>query len=250
MYKQIIRGICCPRFFVGLMLAWWPSIVFSVSIVAAADVIGATSPAGTKTVADKRKNGVLLTEGLGLKGKGQQSDEPLEIKSKSLDLDAGARVFTYRGDVVVTQGDLTIVSDLMVGRYDDQNRIQTVTCEKNVVITRGPSLRATSNRATYFVPKGVIELTEGPELFRDSNALSADKVTIFVNEDRSEAEGNVQVKVVKGAASGAAAKSVEAAGGSVPAARAQSAAGSGDSVAETDEDDAGDFVRGDTGVGQ
>lgn len=139
----------------------------------------------------------VLTDALGLKGSDKGNEGPLTIKSNTVSLDAKDRVFTYRGAVQVNRGDLVINSDLMTGRYDDQNRIQTVTCEDNVVITRGADLRATANRAVYFVPKGIIELTEGPELFRGGNALSADKVRIFVDEDRSDAEGNVQVKVAK-----------------------------------------------------
>ncbi len=147
---------------------------------------------GSKTAAKQS-----LSTDFGFKESAEDKNQPLFVKSKSVQLNAKDRVFTYRGNVEITKGELLITCETMVGDYDENNQLQTMTCQENVVITRGEGLRASSNRAVYFVPKGVIELTEGPELFRDGSLLSADKVTIFVNEDRSEAEGNVQVKVVQ-----------------------------------------------------
>ena len=121
---------------------------------------------------------------------------PLLIKSKSLDLNSKERTFTYRDEVEVQKGDLVITADLVIGTYTEKNEIQKIVCQNNVVITRGETLRASSNRAVYFVDRDVIEMTEGPDLIHDGSALSADKITFYVAEDRSEAEGNVRVKVV------------------------------------------------------
>lgn len=124
-------------------------------------------------------------------------DMPLYIKSDSLALDSKGRVFTYTGNVQVVRDDLTITADSVEGRYDEQSRLQTIIARSNVVITKGESMKATANRAHYKVGSAVIELTENPELYRAGNALAADKVTMYINEDRSEAEGNVRMKVVK-----------------------------------------------------
>ena len=121
---------------------------------------------------------------------------PLLIKSKSLDLNSKERTFTYRDELEVQKGDLVITADIVIGTYTEKNEIQKIVCQNNVVITRGESLRASSNRAVYFVDRDVIEMTEGPDLIHDGSALSADKITFYVAEDRSEAEGNVRVKVV------------------------------------------------------
>lgn len=143
-------------------------------------------------------SGNALKDALG--GKSSSGSAPLYIKSDTLSLDSKGRVFTYRNNVQVQRDDLLITADTVEGRYDDSNQIQNVLATGNVVITKGDGLKATSNRAIYFVPQAKIELTEAPELYRGGNALAADKVTIFVNEDRSEAEGNVRVKVLKDAA--------------------------------------------------
>jgi lipopolysaccharide export system protein LptA len=149
---------------------------------------GAASSAGA---------GHVLQQVMDFKGSGSDSDQPLYIKSASLTLEAKQRVFIYKGNVEVTKGDLLITSDTMVGHYDEQNRMEKVECEGNVVITRGEELRASSNRAVYMVKDGTVELTEAPELSHHGSALSADRVMIYVNEDRSEAFGEVRVKVIQ-----------------------------------------------------
>ncbi|MCB0325700.1 MAG: lipopolysaccharide transport periplasmic protein LptA [Bdellovibrionales bacterium] len=121
---------------------------------------------------------------------------PVYIKSDNLTLDSKSRVFTYQGAVEITRGDMKITSDVVIGRYDENNELQTVVCQDNVVVTRGEDLRAIANKAVYRVAAGTITLTEAPELMRGGNVLAADKITVFVDEDRSEAEGNVRVKVI------------------------------------------------------
>lgn len=122
---------------------------------------------------------------------------PLNIKSDTLELNSKDHIFIYKGNVELTRDDMKVNSKRLEGRYDEENRMQTVLCIGDVVITKGPSIKATSNRALYKVASSIVELTEGPELYRDGNILIADKVTIFLNEERSEAEGNVRVKVTK-----------------------------------------------------
>ncbi len=126
-----------------------------------------------------------------------ETKSPLNIKSDTLDLNSKERLFVYKGNVELTRDDMKVTSKRLEGRYDSENRMETVLCIGDVVITKGPSIKATSNRALYKVASSIVELTEGPELYRDGNVLVADKVTIFLNEERSEAEGNVRVKVTK-----------------------------------------------------
>lgn len=122
---------------------------------------------------------------------------PIFIKSDNLSLDTKERVFTYKDNVKIVRDDMEITTDVMIGRYAENQELETILCIGNVVITRGEEMRASSNRAFYNVRTAKIELTDEPELARDGNVLAADKIIIFVNEDRSEAEGNVRVKVIK-----------------------------------------------------
>ena len=130
-------------------------------------------------------------------GEGKEGSESTYIKSETLTLNSKDRVFTYKGNVEIIRGDLRITADNVIGTYDDKNQLQKVICEDNVVLTRGEDLRATGNRAVYSVPLATVEMTENPELTRRGSQLTADKITVYVNKDRSEAEGNVRVKVVQ-----------------------------------------------------
>lgn len=132
-----------------------------------------------------------------LKGDSSQSSEPMLITSDTFQLDSKNQRFYYRDNVEIVKGDLTITADIMTGRYDNNNNLEEIVCENNVVITRGDRLRATSDKAVYDIPKEKILLTEGPELNDRGNVLTADRVTLFVKEDRSEADGHVKVKVIK-----------------------------------------------------
>ena len=147
------------------------------------------------------------------KAKGEVSDEPVFIKSKTLSLNAKKRVFSYNDDVEVTQGDMIVTADAVIGTYDKDNQLKSLVCDDNVVITKGLDLRASAERARYDVKRGVVELTEAPELYRQGNVLTADKITVYVNEDRSEAEGEVRVKVLQPEQNAAALDSLKGAGG-------------------------------------
>ena len=155
----------------------------------------AVPPVTAPSSAGSKKGGAGLESAL--KGAPGQNDTPMFIRSDNFQLDSKNRLFIYRDNVEVVKGDLTITSDIMNGKYDDNNQLQEITCENNVVITRGDRLKATSNHAFYDLKKDKITLTEGQELNDRGNVLTADKVIILVKEDRSEAEGHVRVKVIK-----------------------------------------------------
>lgn len=157
----------------------------------------AAEPAGKKTKESAKSKGKEGGSFKSMLGGEENGKEPLYIKSNSLSLDTKIRTFRYTGNVEITRGAVVITADVVIGKYDEKNQLQTVICEDNVVVTNGETMRASSNHAVYDLRTATIEMTEGPELSREGNVLSADKVKVYVNEDRSEAEGNVRVKVIK-----------------------------------------------------
>jgi len=158
-------------------------------------LLPASSALAAPPAATSAKKGTGIESAL--KGAPGQNETPVFIRSDNFQLDSKNRLFIYRDNVEVVKGDLTITADVMNGKYDTNNVLQEITCENNVVITRGDRLKATSNHAFYDLKKDRITLTEGPELNDRGNVLTADKVIILVKEDRSEAEGHVRVKVIK-----------------------------------------------------
>lgn len=123
--------------------------------------------------------------------------QPTYIKSNSLVLRSKDRVFVYSGDVEVRQGDMTLTSETLEGKYDQNNDIQELVAFNNVVIVKGENIRANGNRAIYRKENETVTLTENPEMQQEGSVLTADAITIFLNENRSQAEGNVRVKLVQ-----------------------------------------------------
>jgi lipopolysaccharide transport protein LptA len=138
-----------------------------------------------------------VTQGLG----GIANDDALKkaptiINSKSLEVDSNNRIFYYKQAVVVKQADLTLLCDELEGHYDQNNQIEKLIAKKNVLITKGATIKASSQRAVYEAKSQIITLTQNPQLEQNGSLLSADVVKVFVAEDRSVAEGDVQVTLI------------------------------------------------------
>jgi lipopolysaccharide transport protein LptA len=128
---------------------------------------------------------------------GSLKNEPTYVKSDSLTLNSKERLFTYVGNAEVRHGDMTMTCDTIQGRYDQNNQIQTIAAVNNVVITKGENIRATSQKAIYDAAAETVTLSENPELQQGESVLTADAIKLFLRDNRSEAEGEVRVKVVK-----------------------------------------------------
>ncbi len=130
-------------------------------------------------------------------GSSSSRNEPVYITSDKLELDAENRSFVYNGDVKVVQADVTITARQMVGRYGSDNKVETITARKDVVVTKNPDTKATSQLGVYDAKSGIVTLTENPHLFQGGNDLAADKITINLTTNKSSAEGQVRMKVIK-----------------------------------------------------
>lgn len=130
-------------------------------------------------------------------GKIDLNKEPTYINSNSLTLLSEKRIFVYTGNVIVTQADMTLTSDTLEGRYNEQNQIEQLTAKSHVVIIKGAKIRATSEKAVYLASDRTVTLTENPALDQQGSTLTADVIKIYLDENRSVAEGQVKVKLVK-----------------------------------------------------
>ena len=179
------------------------SIVFLLALSLVGEVLAQNpkSKASTKGAASgakaEKKDGEGSSVFSGLTKDSEKGDLPVYIRSETVSLDAKKRVFTYQGNVEVTRGEIIITSDTINGTYDGNNKLEQIVFERNVVLTKGEALRATANRAVYRVKQDTVEMTQAPEVIEGGNALTADKITVYLKEDRSEAEGNVRVKFIK-----------------------------------------------------
>jgi lipopolysaccharide export system protein LptA len=131
------------------------------------------------------------------KGPGLRSDQPLRITSQALEADNKNMVILFTGNVVAKQGDLTIHADKVQVYYEKQeggNEIREIVALGNVKIYEGDRL-ATGNKAVLDNREQKIVLTEQPKVWQGKDMVSGEKITVFLNEDRSIVEGGPERKV-------------------------------------------------------
>ena len=121
---------------------------------------------------------------------------PTYIKSDSLQLKQSERYFVYSGNVEMKHGDMTITSNTLEGSYDEQNKLKKLIAKTNVLIVKGDGIRGTGELATYEAAANTVTLTENPELSQNGSVLTADAIKIFLKDNRSEATGQVRVKMI------------------------------------------------------
>ena len=67
---------------------------------------------------------------------------------------------------------------------------------KGDVVISKQEIKATSQQAIYDATTAIVTLTDNPQLQQQGTVLIADRIKIFLNENRSQAEGSVRVTVV------------------------------------------------------
>ena len=120
---------------------------------------------------------------------------PTNITSDSLTFNAKNRVFAYQGNVQVTQGDMRLTSKTLEGTYSEKNELLKLVAKGDVFISK-QDIQATGQIAAYDAVASIVTLTENPQLQQKESILRADKIKIFLNENRSQAEGDVRVTFV------------------------------------------------------
>ncbi len=126
--------------------------------------------------------------------------DPIHIRSHDLEFFYEEKRIQYRGNVVVTQGDMTLKSDVLTVLYEDlaptpaasettaQQRLKHIVAEGNVEITSGER-RATSRKAVFNEEKRTVTLRGSAVLQEGSNRIKGDIVTVFLDEKRSVVKG-------------------------------------------------------------
>ncbi len=127
--------------------------------------------------------------------------EPIVVTSDTLEYDYKTNVVVYRGDVIAAQGDTKVRSDTLTvtlaaqkdsdpadtAKKGDQ-RLQEVIAVGNVRIDNGTRW-ATGGRAVFEQATRMLVLTENPVLHDGANEVSGDRVTLYLDENRSVVEG-------------------------------------------------------------
>lgn len=123
---------------------------------------------------------------------------PVEITAKELEFDYPKRTLTYRGNVLVSQADLKLTSETLRVVLNEEARevIREVTAEGKVRIEQGQRI-ATGGRAVFDQAKRTVVLSESPVLREGVNEVAGEKITVYLDEQRSVVEGgNQRVRAV------------------------------------------------------
>ncbi len=154
---------------------------------------------------------VSLSSGNDFLALGPDSDQPINITSKRFTAKnvVGGKEATFEGTVKVQQGDLTLTSDRLTILYDEKqgsgngasplkksqkelqsaSGIKTIVASGNVKIVQNDRM-ATAGKATFDNLKRTITLSEGPpRLWQGPDALTAQNIIIYLDENRSELVG-------------------------------------------------------------
>lgn len=128
----------------------------------------------------------------------QTKDDVVHIVSDRLEAYEQERQVIFIGNVVAKQGELTILGDRMTIFYlegehpepDDEGlgtKIDKIMVEGSVRITQ-KNVIATGERAVYFDEENKVVLTGEPKVQRDKNFIQGDKITLFLDSEKSIVE--------------------------------------------------------------
>ncbi len=161
----------------------WPLVFF----------FGALSLLVPAWAAEKKPvpQGKTIPEAAGL------SAQPLRITSQQLEADNKNQVIIFTGNIVARQGDLVIHADAARVNYEKReegNEVREIEATGNVKIHQGDRV-ATGQRAQFLNREQKIILTGQPRVWQGKDMVSGDKITVFLEEDRSFVEGGPDRRV-------------------------------------------------------
>ena len=117
------------------------------------------------------------------------SRAPINIDSETMEADQKQNVFTFKGNVVAKQEDITLYANTLTIFYDpDTKGIKTVVATGNVKVVQ-LDRRATGQKITFHQDENRIVL-EGEAVIREGeNVIRGERVIYYMGEDRSVVEG-------------------------------------------------------------
>lgn len=148
------------------------------------------------------------------------SDEPIHVVSDRLEVDNQTQVANFIGAVKAVQGDVTIICDTMEVYYDrDQQdkasdpaaaaglmdgggKVRQVVALGHVKVTQQDRV-AVGQKATYWAGGRKILLEGKATVWRGTNQLSGEQITVFLDEDRAVVHGKPGKRVAVTIAPGA-----------------------------------------------
>jgi lipopolysaccharide export system protein LptA len=136
-------------------------------------------------------------------GVAHDATQPVEITADELQLDQAAGTAVFTGGVRVGQGALRMAADrievfYVEGANGGSGQVDRMQASGNVTLSNGTEA-AESERATYEVASGVIEMEGDVLLTQGGNALSSQSMRINLTDGTGTLQGRVQTIIQPGA---------------------------------------------------
>lgn len=117
---------------------------------------------------------------------------PVEVSADALSLDQETGSATFDGNVVISQGEMTMTAPLVNVFYkEDQSGIARLVGSGGVSITSGKD-SAQAQNADYNVEAQVINMSGSVQLVQGVNTMSAERMTVDVAANTAELHGRVR----------------------------------------------------------
>ncbi|MBI5047781.1 MAG: lipopolysaccharide transport periplasmic protein LptA [Deltaproteobacteria bacterium] len=125
------------------------------------------------------------------------SNQPITITSNNMEARKKENVVIFKGDVIAQQKDYTLYSRELYIYYAEGQEIKEMVAIGDVKMVQLNKV-ATGEKAVYNRETRVVVLTGNPQVEQDCDVVKGDKITIFLDEDKSlvEGGGNNRVRAV------------------------------------------------------
>ena len=157
--------------------------------------------------------GVLVTPFFPNQAMGAEK-EATTITSNTMTADNKERKAVFKGAVILTRGDLTVRSDVLIVRFKSKpeskanesngsngdgvetgGKVDRIEAKGKVIIEKATS-KATCRHAVYYTDEEKIVLTGSPVAWQGGTRVSGPKMTMFLKENRSVVEGGSRVVIL------------------------------------------------------
>lgn len=124
-----------------------------------------------------------------------RSSLPITIKSNELTADNKGKTAVFSGKVVARQADITIYADKVTINYGAaKGEVEQIEANGSVRIVQ-ENRTGIADHAVYNSSQGLIVLTGSPKVMQGSDTITGEKITYYIDEDRSMVTGGAGKRV-------------------------------------------------------
>lgn len=135
---------------------------------------------------------------VGFGSDGADLSAPIEIEANSLSVDQASGNATFEGDVMIAQGEMKLMAQLVNVIYlADNSGIAKLLASGGVSIASG-SDRAESDTAEYDVESGLIKMAGNVSLVQQGATLTAGTMDVNLSNNTAELHGRVRTVLQPG----------------------------------------------------